>query len=116
MKTLHPNNQLVNLKTLGEKLTDIDLEFKDVLASLIYQEGIGHEKLKTFSPLDEVAHFELRGIQAVPEVKRDEMLANDEGFSKLLANMLNQCRPGALSDEDYTQISGINGREIHADF
>lgn len=104
----------IEATSLSEQLSAVDEEFKGFLASLIYKREFGPENLKTFSPLDAVANFEHQGIQAVREPTREEMMAHDTGFKKLLANMLNHCRPGALSDDDYNLISGINGREVHA--
>ncbi len=100
--------------SLEDKLEQVDNEFKDFLASLSYKREFGPDKLRTFSPLDAVADFEQYGIQSVREVTREEMLEQDAGINKLLANMLDQCQPGALSEEDVKQITGINGREVHA--
>jgi len=103
----------IETENLDEKLKEIDNEFKSYLSTLtIKKEFNNDDKLGTFSPLDAVADFEQDGIQAVREVSRDEMLANDGGVKKLLANMLSACKPGSLSDEDVTQISGINGRDL----
>ena len=111
---MQPNKlQLVKITTgLNDKLSDIDNEFKDFLAGLTYQRQDLPDKLKTFSPLDAVADFEQTGLQAVPEITREEMLSQETSFNKLLANMLSQCKPDALSEDDYNQISGINGREV----
>jgi hypothetical protein len=68
--------------------------------------------LGTFSPLNAVSEFTPRGIQAIEEISREEMLKQDRAFHKLLANMLYHCQPGALTDDDMEQISGINGREL----
>ncbi|MBU0505730.1 MAG: hypothetical protein ABII18_13910 [bacterium] len=97
------------------KLEKVDDEFKDFLTGLSYKRDFAPEQLKTFSPIDTVEEFEQNGIQALKEVTRDEMLQENQGFNKLLANMLAQCQPGALSDEDLNHITGINGREVHAD-
>lgn len=108
------NLQKIAPQGLSSKLAEVDDEFKDFLGALNFEREVGHDKLKTFSPLDAVADFEQRGIHAVREVSRDEMLANDQSMNKLLANMLKECRPGALSDEDLNLITGINGREVQA--
>jgi len=99
---------------LNQKLSKVDEEFKDFLGGLSFKKEGQHENLKTFSPLDSVADFEQRGIHAVSEVSHDEMLADDQAMNKLLANMLNVCQPGSLSEEDMNHISGINGREVNA--
>lgn len=99
-------------QTLDQRLADIDQEFKDFMGELVFKKEIGPENLKTFSPLDAVAGFSQKGLSALAEVNREEMIQNDDGFKKLLANMLGHCRPGALSDDDLEQISGINGREL----
>ncbi|OVE81337.1 hypothetical protein BVY03_03900 [bacterium K02(2017)] len=104
----------IEAKPFENKLKAVDEEFKDFLNGLSFKKDIEHDKLKTFSPLDAVANFEQRGLQAVKEPSSEEMLANDIGFTKLLANMLAECKPGALSDDDLNQFSGINGREVHA--
>ena len=101
----------VESKGLNSKLDAVDTEFKGFLDQLVFKKGQSHHKMKTFSPLDAV-DFEHKGLHAVPEVGRDEMTSNDDAMKKLLANMLGQCKPGALSDEDLTQISGINGRDV----
>lgn len=99
-------------RSLNDKLNDVEDEFRLFMKDLSFKRDSFHDKLKTFSPLDAVEDFEHRGLQALAEVTRDEMLANDNGFNKLLANMLAECKPGALSDDDLVQITGINGREI----
>lgn len=94
---------------LKEKMAEVDQEFSEFLADLTFTKS--HD-LQTFSPLDAVQDFELRGLQRVEEVSRDEMMADDAGMRKLLANMLAQCKPGLLSQEDLEQLSGINGRDL----
>ncbi|MBF0103848.1 MAG: hypothetical protein HQM16_00860 [Deltaproteobacteria bacterium] len=110
------NNRLQTIEGmhLDTRLQAVDAEFKDFLADILYKREFGPDKLKTFSPLDAVADFAQKGILSVKEVSRDEMLGNNNAFNKLLANMLAECKPGALSDDDLNQITGINGREIHA--
>lgn len=100
--------------SLTSKLQAVDEEFKDFLSGLAFKREFGHDKLGTYSPLDAVEDFELRGLGRVAEPTRNEMLSNEKGFHKLLANMLAQCQPGSLSDDDLLQITGINGREIAA--
>ena len=102
------------MSNLSTKLSQVDEEFKDFLSDLTHDNEHGSDKLTTFSPLDAVADFDKRGLQAIAEVSKDEMLADDNGMRKLLTNMLAQCRPGSLSDEDIAQLSGINGREVNA--
>ncbi|EKD50990.1 MAG: hypothetical protein ACD_62C00373G0002 [uncultured bacterium] len=103
---------MLNEESLQSKLEKVDEEFKDYLDTLSFRRDLGGDKLKTFSPIDAVEDFEQDGIFAVREITREEMMAQDTSFNKLLANMLQQCKPGALSDEDVNQISGINGREM----
>lgn len=108
----HKKLEMIAAKNLSSRLADVDEEFRDYLTGLSFRKEMAHEKLSTFSPLEAVEDFEMRGLFAIAEPTRDEMLANEQGFSKLLANMLNQCRPGALSQDDVEQLSGINGREL----
>jgi predicted flavoprotein YhiN len=109
---MKPQIKAKNKVSLKDRLNDVDKEFKEFLSELTYKKEVGGEKLKTFSPLDAVSSFEKRGLQSIEEVSRDEMFNNNRAMNKILANMLNQCQPGSLSEEDYTQISGINGREV----
>lgn len=96
-----------------EKLKTIDVEFKEFLGSLTFKKSVGPEQnLTTFSPLDAVADFELKGLQGVAEVSHSDMLDNNDAMRRLLANMMAQCRPGSLNDEDIEHLSGINGREM----
>lgn len=97
---------------LDGKLMEIDNEFKDFLAGLTHDKHFGPDKLKTFSPLDAILDFECEGLQAVSEVGKDEMMNNDNGMRKLLANMIGQCNPDALSEADLIHLSGINGRDV----
>lgn len=108
------NHVKIESSSLTSKLNAIDNEFKDFLSGLAFKREFGHDKLKTFSPIDAVEDFEMRGLSRVKEPSRNEMLSNEKGFNKLLANMLAQCQPGSLSDEDLIQITGINGREVLA--
>lgn len=109
MKNLTLQNEEANL---AGKMAELDEEFKGFLSDLKFRRDFADNDLKTFSPLDVVVDFEQRGLQKVREVSRSEMLNNEDGMRKLLANMLQQCRPGVLSDEDVEQLSGINGREV----
>lgn len=108
MKQLPP----IKTSSLSDQLSQVDDEFRSFMQDLSFKKEGLHDKLRTFSPLDAVESFEHKGIHAVAEVSRDEMLANENGFTRLLANMLAQCKPGALSDDDLNQITGINGREM----
>jgi len=54
----HQNLQKIEVSKLSHKLSAIDDEFKGYLATLSYKREFGHDKLKTFSPLDAVATFE----------------------------------------------------------
>lgn len=109
MKNLTLQHEEANL---AGKMAELDEEFKDFLSDLKFRRDFVDNDLKTFSPLDVVVDFEQRGLQKVREVSKSEMLNNEDGMRKLLANMLHQCRPGVLSDEDVEQLSGINGREV----
>ena len=97
---------------LSGRLLEIDNEFKDFLAGLSHDKHFGPDKLKTFSPLDAVSDFQCDGLYSVGEVGKEEMMNNDNGMRKLLANMIAQCNPEALSEADLIQLSGINGRDI----
>lgn len=97
---------------LNGKLIEIDNEFKYFLAGLTHDKHFGADKLKTFSPLDAVLDFQCEGLQAISEVSKDEMMNNDDGMRKLLANMIGQCNPDALSEADLIHLSGINGRDV----
>ncbi len=111
--TRGPKLKLIEVANeLNGKLMEIDNEFKDFLASLTHDKHFGSDKLKTFSPLDAVLDFECQGLQAISEVNKDEMMNNDNGMRKLLANIIGQCNPDALSEADLIQLSGINGRDI----
>ena len=103
--------KIENEDSLSKKLSEVDKEFKNFMSGLVFRRE-GPEQLKTFSPLDAVADFEQRGLNAIAEVSRDEMMKNDNAFNKLLANIFAECQPGTLSDEDLIQITGINGREV----
>lgn len=95
------------------KIEAIDMEFKEFLSSLTFKKSVGPEQnLTTFSPLDAVADFEFKGLQSIAEVSHSAMLDNNDGMRRLLANMMSQCRPGSLNDEDMEHLSGINGREM----
>lgn len=98
--------------SLQEKLAEVDEEFKTFLNGLKFIKEFSETELHTFSPLDVVGSFQQRGLQRVREVGREEMVNNNDGMRKLLANMLHQCRPGMLSEDDVEQLSGINGREM----
>lgn len=99
-----------NLK-LKEQMDNLNVEFDEFLKELTFTK---EHDLRTFSPLDAVQSFELQGLQRISEPTRDEVLANDHGMRKLLANMLAHCQPGLLSEEDMEQLSGINGRQAQA--
>jgi hypothetical protein len=86
------------------------------LSGLKFIKTFDDNELRTLSPLDVVRYFEQRGLDKVHEVSKSEMQNNDDGLKKLLANMLQHCRPGVLSDEDVDQLSGINGREMRSGF
>lgn len=101
--------------TLKFDMDALDLEFKDFLKQLSYEKFFEDNKLHTYSPLDEVGRFEQRGVQRVHEISRAEMLENSNGMKKLLANMLSQCKPDALTPEDVEHLSGINGRDLIED-
>lgn len=108
-----PKLKLIEVHSeLNGKLMEIDNEFKDFLASLTHDKQFGPDKLKTFSPLDAVLDFQCEGLQAIAEVSKDEMMNDDNGMRKLLANMIGQCNPEALSEADLIQLSGINGRDV----
>lgn len=96
---------------LTEKMAELDHEFKDFMQGLKFVKVYDDDRLQTYSPLEAVSDFEQRGIQKIREVNSDEMMNNEDGMRKLLANMLNHCRPGLLDQEDMEQLSGINGRE-----
>lgn len=101
------------MEDFQNKLKAIDVEFKEFLNSLTFKKSVGPEQhLKTFSPLDAVADFEFTGLQSIAEVSHRDMLDNGDGLRRLLANMMSQCRPGSLNDEDMEHLSGINGREM----
>jgi hypothetical protein len=103
-------NTELNLK---EKLAVLDGEFKDFLQGLKYSKTFPGAELQTFSPVDALCDFEQHGLQKLREVSSEEIMQNEDGLKKLLANMLQHCRPGVLSNEDVDQLSGINGREIN---
>lgn len=95
---------------LCARMMEIDVEFRDFLASMVYKKSVGN--ISTYSPLDAVEEFKQDGLQAIREPNREEMLGDGDGMKKLLANMLALCQPGSLSEADMEQLSGINGREI----
>lgn len=105
----------MNPANLKDKMAELDAEFKDYLSGLKFVKRFDDNDLKTFSPLDVVCHFEQRGLGKVHEVSKAEMKNNDDGLKKLLANMLQHCRPGVLTDDDVDQLSGINGREMRSE-
>lgn len=109
-------NQEMNPANLKDKMAELDKEFKDYLSDLKFVKRFDDNELKTFSPLDVICDFEQRGLDRVHEVSKAEMKNNEDGLKKLLANMLQHCRPGVLSDEDVDQLSGINGREMRSGF
>lgn len=110
-----PKLQLIEITSeLNNRLSEVDAEFGDILSLLGVERDLNDGMLTTFSPLDALCDFEKQGLQAVPEVSKDEMFENNDAMKKLLANMLAQCSPGSLSDEDLVQISGINGREVNS--
>lgn len=96
---------------LSQDIDAINVEFEDFLKAMgALKED--ENNLQTYSPLEMVHDFEQRGLQKIKEVSHDEMLNDDDGLRKLLANMLAQCKPGALSDTDIERLGGINGREV----
>ena len=103
---------------LTQKMSKLENEFRHFMAGLKYvhdfSDAESDDRLSTFSPLDVISTFEHRGLQRVAEVSPEEMMNNENGLKKLLANMLHQCRPDALSSEDVDQLAGINGREVRA--
>ena len=112
MKLDKLNSKKANID-LKSRFEALDVEFQDVMADLAFVKNLESDtQMSTFSPLEVVEDFEQRGLQRVKEVSHDEMLNDDGGMRKLLANMLSQCRPGALSQDDVEQLSGINGREM----
>ena len=90
-------------------------EFGDVFQELVFNKGYSEEKLSTFSPLDSLDAVTKSSTARSGEVGREDMMANEAGMRKLLANMLQQCKPGLLSESDMEQLSGINGREVNLD-
>lgn len=94
---------------LTEQMLAVETEFHNLLGQLTFKK---EHQLQTYSPLDAVQGFQFKGLQQVAEPTRNEMLENETGMHKLLANMLAHCRPGLLSQEDVDQLSGINGREM----
>ena len=88
-----------------------DRDFKNFLEGLKFVRKFSEDQMATFSPLDVISDFEHRGLQRLSELSPDEMMGNESGLKKLLANMLQQCRPGSLTNDDVDQLSGINGRE-----
>lgn len=102
--------------SLKEEFDRLNIEFKEFLKNLTSAGEAQDSHLSTYNPLDIVSGFEPRGLQRVDEIDTDEMLANEKGLKKLLANMLSHCKPGTLNEEDVEILSGINGREVGNDF
>lgn len=98
--------------SLKEEFDRLHVEFKEFLKNLTSSGEIQDSHLSTYNPLDIVSGFEPRGLQRVDEIGTEEMLANEKGLKKLLANMLSHCKPDALNEEDVEILSGINGREV----
>lgn len=112
--TSGPKLKLIEAENeLNGKLMEIDHEFRDFLASLSHDKHFALNKLKTFSPLDAVLDFHCEGLQSVAEVGKEQMMNDDNGMRRLLANMIGQCNPEALSESDLIQLSGINGRDVN---
>lgn len=86
--------------------------FTAYLQQMEYLKTFGQNELKTYSPLDQVGHFEQNVLQSIREVSQQEMISDTQAIKRLLANMLVHCQPGSLDAEDVQQLSGINGREI----
>ena len=105
--------KLENVTILND-LNSVELEFSQIVSAYAGFEEQNDMKMRTFSPLNMVHDFTQRGINKVEEVSFDEMMANQEGMQKLLANMLAQCSPDSLSAEDTEFLSGINGRKAQA--
>ncbi len=100
---------------MDDQLQDLNEEFKRYLEQLNVNRQYG-DQLSTYSPLVGLLDFDFDSLQSVHEVGYEEMLNNDDGIKRLLANVFVHCKPGVLSDEDVSQLSGINGREIGQDF
>lgn len=94
----------------SEPMSQASGNFKDLLQQLSFQK---EHLLETYSPISALSQFELNQNTAEAEITPIEMQNNETGMRKLLANMLAQCKPGILSDDDMDQLSGINGREFH---
>lgn len=114
MQALESKKTVLNLKKgdLKSQFEALELQFHNLLKEITVEPTYEDNRLSTYNPLEIVSGFEKQGLQKIKEVSRDEMLGNSEGLRKLLANMLSQCRPGALSREDVDQMTGINGREM----
>lgn len=94
---------------LTEQMQAAENEFHTLLANLTFKKD---HQLQTYSPLDAVQGFQINAAKQTPEATRAEMIGNEMGMRKLLANMLAHCKPGLLSQDDVDQLSGINGREM----
>ncbi len=94
---------------LTEQMNAAENEFHTLLAQLTFKK---EHQLQTYSPLDAVQGFQIKAEPQAAEATRAEMLDNEMGMRKLLANMLAHCKPGLLSQDDVDQLSGINGREM----
>ena len=114
-KIMENATKIEKKESLKEEFDRLNVEFKEFLRNLTSSGDIQDSHLSTYSPLDIVSEFEPRGLQTVREVSADEMLANESGLKKLLANMLSHCKPEALSKEDVEMLSGINGREMETE-
>lgn len=117
METIDTNKIKLNLTghSLKEQFEALDKQFNEFLQDLAQESIYEDNRLSTYRPVQITRCFEPKGLQRVREVSTQEMMDNSEGMRKLLANMLSQCRPGVLSDEDMEQMSGINGREMRSD-
>lgn len=114
MLTIESKKNKLNLKTgdLKSQFAELDRQFHEMLKDLNQDPTYEDNRLSTYNPLQIVCGFEQRGLQKMKEVSKEDMMSNSEGLRKLLANMLAQCRPGVLTNEDMEQLSGINGREM----
>jgi hypothetical protein len=116
MKNIDANKIKLSLKghTLKEQFAALDRQFNELLRDLDQEPLYEDNRLSTYRPVQIARCFEQKGLQRVREVSTQEMMDNSEGLRKLLANMLSQCRPGVLSQDDMEQMSGINGREMRS--